>query len=289
MNKVAIMTDSFASLPLEMQKEYGIVMIPFHVIMDSKSYLETEIDMEQLYIRLNEKEDIPTSSFPSPEEFLQVYQQLSQKAEAILYISLTSAFTGGYRAAIQAKEMAQERLPKTIIAVVDSQTVESSQLLVTLEAAKASAQGRSLSEVMQLVNDMIPRVNQLSTRDTLFYLDKGGRICEAKYWAEVETASSFRAIVEIDASTGGITKPLARAKTRAQVMEKMVNIAKERVGNKKLHFAIAHANVADQAEQLKQKILSSFQYVEFYITEVLAVAAVHNGQGLIEFGFYGSD
>jgi DegV family protein with EDD domain len=286
MNKVAVMTDGLASVPLEMQKEYGITMIPFHVIMDGKSYLETEINMEQLYIRLNEKENIPTSSFPSPEEFLQAYQELSQMAESILYISLTSAFTGGYNAAIQAKEMAREKLPKTIIEVIDSQTVESSQLLITLEAAKAAAQGRNPNEVMQVTSNMIPRVNQFSIRDTLFYLDKGGRICEAKPWAEAEAASSFRAVVEIDASTGGITRPLARAKTKAQVMEKMVNIAKERVGNKKLHFSIAHANVSDQAEQLKQKILSSFQCVEFYMTEVLAVAAVHNGQGLIEFGFY---
>lgn len=289
MRNVAVMTDALASVPLEIQKEYGITVIPFHVIMDGTDYLETEINTAQLYTRLKDKENLPTTSFPSPEEYLQAYQELSQKAKAILYISMTAAFTGGYDAALQAKEMAKKKLPETTIEVIDSKTVESSQLLITLVAARAAAQGKNLDEVIQLANDMISRVTQLSTRDTLFYLDKGGRICEAKSWAKAEAANSFRAIVEVDSSTGGITKPIARAKTKARIMDKLVEIIRERVGDKKLHFTIAHVNVPEQAEQLKQKILSRLQCDEFYMTEVLPVAAIHNGEGLIELGFYTSD
>ena len=62
-------------------------------------------------------------------------------------------------------------------------------------------------------------MNQLSTRDTLFYLDRLGRISEAKSWTEAESKNSFRAIVEIDASTEGVTKPVARAKTKTQIMK----------------------------------------------------------------------
>ncbi len=289
MRKVAVMTDTVASVPLEMQKEYGIGVIPYHIIMDGKDYLETEIDINQLYTRLKDKENLPTTSFPSPAEFLQAYQELSQNAEAILHISIASTLSGVYEAALRAKEMAREKLPQTTIEVIDSKTLEGSQLLITLEAARAAVQGKNLNEAMQLADNMIPRVTEFSTRDTLLYLDKGGRICEAKSWAEAETANSFRAIVEIDASTGGIIKPVARAKTKAQIMDKLVEITRERVGDKKLRFVIAHANVPDQAEQLKQKILSSFQCDEFYMTEVLPAAAVHNGEGLIELGFCSSD
>jgi DegV family protein with EDD domain len=289
MRKVAVMTSTVASVPLEMQKEYGIGVIPFHIIMDGKDYLETEIDINQLYTRLKDKENLPTTSFPSPGEFLQAYRELSQNAEAILHVAIASALSGEYEAALQAKEMAREKLPQTTIEVIDSKTLECSQLLITLEAARAAVQGKKLDEVIQFANDMIPRVTEFSTRDTLFYLDKGGRICEAKSWAEAETANSFRAIVEIDASTGGIIKPVARAKTKAQIIDKLVEIVKERVGDKKLHFAIAHANVPGQAEQLKQKTLSSFQCEDFHVLETPPVTAVHNGEGLIQFGFYTSD
>ncbi|MFB0556425.1 MAG: DegV family protein, partial [Dehalococcoidia bacterium] len=150
-------------------------------------------------------------------------------------------------------------------------------------------QGKSLQEVTKLANDMIPRVNDLSTRDTLFYLDKEGLVFEAQSWAEAESKSTFRAILKVDASSEGITKPIARAKAKTQIMNKMVDIAKERVRGKKLHAAIVHTNVPDQAEQLKKMILSQFQCDEFYVAEALGATAAKNGRGLIHFGFYGGD
>ncbi len=161
--------------------------------------------------------------------------------------------------------------------------------MIILEAARAARQGKNFNEIIQIVNNMIPRINQLSTRDTLFYLDRLGRIFEAKSWAEAESKTGFRAIVEIDASTGGITKPVARAKTKKQIMEKMVDIAKERIGNKKVHAAIVHTNVPEEAEQLKEILLSQCHCDGLYINEAAPATAFHNGEGLISFGFYGSN
>ena len=289
MSKVAVMTDTAASVPQELKQKYGIKALPFHIVIDGKSYSEPEIDMGQLYTRLKQKENLPTTAAPSVEEFLEAYQELSKRAEAILHISMTSKFTMEYGTALEAKEMVREKLPQTAIEVIDSQTVTSAELLIVLEAAKAAAQGRNLNEVVQLVNDMIPRMNELSSRDTLFYLDKGGRVFEAKSWAEAESVTSFRAIVEIDASTGGVTKPLARAKTKGQIMQKMVEIAKERAGGKKLHAAITHANVPQEAEKLKQMVLAEFRCDELYVADVTPVVVVHNGEGYIELGFYSND
>jgi DegV family protein with EDD domain len=289
MKKVAIMTDSLAAIPQEVAQQNDIRIIPLHVIIDGKDYLDTEVDMGKLYARLKEKKKLPTTSAISVGEFLAAYHELSKNTEAILFVSLTSKFTKGYEAAIEAREIARKELPQTVIEVIDSQTVTCAELFIVLEAAKAAAQGKSLNEVIQIVNSMIPRVNQFSVRDTLLYLDKGGRVFEAKSWAEAESAASFRSIVEVDASTGGVTKPVARARTKTQVISKMVDIAKERVGDKKLHAAIGHTNVPGQAEQLREMILSQFQCEEIYATELMGVAAVMNGEGLVEFGFYGSD
>jgi DegV family protein with EDD domain len=289
MNKVAVITDSIAAISPEMAQEYGIGIVPAHVIMDGKDYPDTEIDMGMLYARLEEKENLPTTSGATTGQFLQAYQEMSQRAEAILVITLTSAYSTTYGAAVQAREMAREKLLNTIIEVVDCRTVAAAQLLIVLQAARAATRGKSLQEVTKLANDMIPRVNDLSMRDTLFYLDKGGLVFEAQSWAEAESKSTFRAILRVDASTEGITKPVARAKTKTQIMNKMVDIAKERVRGKKLYAAIVHTNVPDQAEQLKKMILSQFQCDELYVAEALGATAAKNGRGLIHFGFYGGD
>lgn len=289
MKKVVIMTDTATSMPQEMAKKYGIEVIPVYVIMDGKSCIETKIDMDELYARLNQRENVPTTSFPSTGEFLEAYKRISQRAESILYISAGSHFSGLYKAAIETKELAQEKLPKTTIEVIDSQTLCCSELLIVLEAASAARRGKNLDEVIQIANDMIPRMTELSARDTLFYLDKGGRIFEAKSWAEAEPKVAFRAILEADASTGGVMKPVARAKTKKQIIGKMVDIARERAGGKKLHAAIAHANAPEEAEQLRQMVLAQFRCDESYVIQVSPATAIHNGQGLIDFGFYGSD
>jgi len=291
MNKVAVITDSIAAISPEMAQEYGIGIVPAHVIMDGKDYPDTEIDMGMLYARLEGKENLPTTSGATTGQFLQAYQEMSQRAEAILVITLTSAYSTTYGAGVQAREMALEKLLKTIIEVVDCRTVAGAQLLTVLQAARAATQGKSLQEVTKVANDMIPRVNDLSTRDTLFYLDKGGLTFESGSWAkaEVESASTFRTILKVDASSEGITKPVARAKTRTQIMNKMVDIAKERVGDKKLYAAIVHINVANQAEQLRKMLLSQLQCDELYVAEALGATAAKNGRGLIHFGFYSGD
>ena len=289
MKKVTIMTDSIAAIPKEIAEEYDIATVPFHVIVDGKDYLDTEIDMKWLYNRLKERDNLPTTSFPSVGEFFHTYQQLAQSSEAILHISITSAFTKGYEAAIEANKIAQEKLPKTKIEVIDSYTIEAGELLIVTKAARAAKEDKDINEIMKLLNQVTPRVNLLEGTDTLFYRDKGGRIFQAKSWAEAESLTSFKAILEVDASTGGITKPVARAKTKTQIIEKMVDIAKERIGNKKLHAAIVHTNVLEQAERLKEMLLSQCHCDELYVKEAAPATAVHSGEGLISFGFYGSD
>jgi len=286
MNKVAVMTDRTSSMAQEVAEEFDIKIVPFHIIMDGKDYLDTEVDMEDLYARVAKKENLPTTSFPAPEEFLQVYQELSQNAEAILHISLTPAFSGGYNAALEAKEIAQKELPKTTIEVIDSQISGSGLALIALAAARAAKQGKNIEEAAEQANYIIQRISYFSAPDTLFYLDKGGRICQAKSWAEAQQVSSFRALIEI---AEGTIKPAARAKTKTEILEKMVSIAKERVGNKKIHVAMTHNKAPQQAEELRKMLLSQFQCEELYVFEGLASAIVHTGQGLLDFSFYGSD
>jgi DegV family protein with EDD domain len=286
MNKVAVMTDTASNMALEIARKFDIKLIPFHVIMDGKDYPDTEVDMEDLYARLDKKEDLPTTSFASPEEFLQAYQELSQNAETVIHISVTTGLSGGYDSALQAKEIAQKELPETTIEVVDSRTGGSGLALIALAAAKAAKQGKNIEEVVQQVNYLIQQTSLLTAPDILFYLDKGGRICQAKSWAEAQQVSSFRTLLEMGEGT---IKPVARVKTKTEILEKMVNIAKERVGNKRIHVAMTHNKAPQQAEELRKMLLSQFHCEELYVFEGRALAVVHTGQGLIDFGFYGSD
>ncbi|MEA3253327.1 MAG: DegV family protein [Chloroflexota bacterium] len=289
MNKVTVATGSPAAIPPELAEEYGIITVPFHTIVDGKDYLDTEMDMAWLYDWLQEKGKLATTSFPPPKEFLQAYSQMARNSEAIVYISLTSAFSRAYTSAVEASESARKELPGIRIEVINSCTVEAGETAIVIEAARAAREGKPFDQIVRLARERVSSVSNLQTFDTLFYRSKQGRIFEAKSWAEAESAASFKAILEVDASTGGITKPVARAGTKRHALEKMTSMAEERVGNGKLHAAIVHANVPEQAELLKEMLLSQCRCEELYVSEACAATAAQTGGGLISLGFYGSE
>jgi len=253
--------------------------------MDGKTYLDTEIDMDKLYVRLDTKEDLPKTSMVNVEEFLRFFSEVGGEADDVLHICMSSLFSPQYQNAVKAKELAGEKLPGKKIEVVDSRTMGTGVALIAIEAAKAAAGGKNIDEVVELVNGIIPRVSLLLARDTLFYQAEGGRIFEARTWAEAESASSFRSITEADASTGGALKPVARAKTVAHIMDKLVEITKERAGGDKLNGVIGHTRVPDRAEKLKEMLLSEFEFGWLYVAEEGVSAAIHNGRGLIDYTF----
>jgi DegV family protein with EDD domain len=157
-------------------------------------------------------------------------------------------------------------------------------MLIALAAAKAAAKGKSLSEITEMANNMVTQVSQTYIVDDLYYLTKGGRIGKARHWAS--STIPMKSLLGLDASTGGVIVPLTRAKAKTKLMVKMLEIVEEKNGNKKLHAVINHANVPDEAEELKRGILSRFDCAELYVTPVLPLIAIHNGLGCIWLGWY---
>jgi DegV family protein with EDD domain len=285
MEKVVVSSDSGTILP-EMAQKYGFSMIPVPIIMDGKTYLDTEIDMDELYARLDTKENLPKTSTANIAEFAQFFTDLAQDAEAIVHISMSSQFSGHHKVGLQGKEQALEKLPGKRIEIIDSLTMGTGVGLIAIQAARAAAEGKTLDEVLALANHIIPQVNLFLARDTLFYQAEGGRIFEAKTWAEAESATSFRSVTEVDPSTGGALEPVARARTVAQVLERLVEITKERGKQDKLVGLICHTRALDRAQKLKEMLLAELDFEWLDIGEESASAAIHTGKGGIGYGFH---
>ena len=290
MNKVAIMTDSVGFMTQEMANEHNIRLVPLYVTIEGKSYPENEIDLAWFYEQMpkwKEEDRLPpTSSIPIG-VFLETYRELSQKVEAILHIGHSVKLGMSLNAALQAKRMAEDELPQTAIEVVDSGTACGAEMLVVLEAARAAAAGKSFSEVVEVANKMVKKVNEISLFDDLSLLAKGGRIHKARPWAGSKITNT--AVLEMTAATGGEHRPLARCKTKGQTLKTLFDIVKQRSGGKKLHVAIDHADALAEAEELKQKTLSRFQCAEVFINQILPLVTTHTGVGTRVFSWWAED
>ena len=290
MNKVAIMTDTIGQMPQEIADKNDIKIMPIGIVIGGKLYPETEVNLPQYYQKLlqtTEQEKLPTSSSIPIGQFLEAFRELSQKAEAIVYIGHSIRLGMSTNAAQQAKKMAEDELPDTKIEVIDSGTACGAEMLIALEAARAAAAGNSFSEVVEVANNMMARVKYITIVDNLDYLVSGGRILDGRPWAEAKVRT--KALVETDAAKGVIHAPLARYGTKTKAVAGLLEIMKERYRDKKLHVVINHINVSDEAEELKKRVSSQFQRVELYVTETLPVVGRHVGPGSIFLCWWAED
>jgi len=289
-DKVAVMVDSIAHIPQELADKYNIKIVPMGIVIDGKAYPETEVNLPEYYQKIletTETEKLPTSSSVTVGSFLETFRELSQRAEAILYIGHSIRLGMSVNAATQAKKTMEEELPNFPIEVIDSGTGLGAQMFIALEAARAAAAGKSFAEVVGVAKNMVPRVKYILLADNLDYLTSSGRILDSRPWGEAKVTT--KALLETDAAAGKVHAPLARYRTKSQAVKGFLNILKERCGDKKLHAMISHINVPDEAEELREKISSQFQCVELYVTETYPVVGRHVGPGSFTIGWWCQD
>jgi len=292
LNKVAIVTDTISTIPQQMAQECGIKIVPLYVVMDGKDYPETEVDRQQLYERIRKKDRSITTSSPSPGSYLKAYEELSQKAESVLCITFAPSLGMAYKAATQALQIAKEELPQATIIVIDCQTACGAQLLLVLAAAKAAAQGGSLDEILELVNDLMARLNYIALLPTPG-AEQMKNERRATYMDDdrLKSMASPQSIMEMGASTEGVMTILAKVESRAEGMEKLIEIARDRSAGKKLHVAINYSGTQtyDEAEELKRRLPSQFQCSEIYLTQDSLIPALHEGIGTLKLCWYSEE
>jgi DegV family protein with EDD domain len=282
MTRVAVVTDSGANLPAEAQDEYGIHIVPLKVIFEDQTLRDgLDVEPSRFYELLGAVSQLPTTSQPSTGDFFEVYSRLSEEADAIVSIHLSELLSGTIKSALAAQELVNH-VP---IEVIDSRSASLGLGFVVLAAARAARLGQSLPEVVAAAKQLIPKVNVIFVVDTLKYLHMGGRIEGAT--AMLGTALNVKPLLHL---CDGEVNPLERVRSKCKATERMLAIMAQRLqedrSNGVLHAAVAHADRADEALELKQQVLSRFQPAEFYLTELTPAIGTHVGPGTLGLGWY---
>jgi DegV family protein with EDD domain len=283
---VRIVADSSVCLPKELIEKYRIELVPETIIFGSRVYRDgVDLVPRDFYVLLGQAKDLPTTSAPSPQDFINAYQRAARDASAVACILVTSGFSQmGLEAALAARKSISQA---PLIEIMDSRTAVGAYGFVVLAAARAAAEGKSLPEVIKAAEEVQRRVNLVLTLDTLKYLAKGGRIGKAARWAG--TMLSIKPILEVPVSTG-VIEPLERIRSRQKALKRLLGIMQERVSEgQRVHVSIDHANVPDEASWLKSQISSLFDCAEVYINDWPPVVGVHCGPGVVGLSFYAGD
>jgi len=285
MNRVAVVTDSIACLPRELVEKYGIYIIPITINFGDEIYRDgIDITPTEVYRLLRKAKKLPTTSSPPPGVYLEAYRQAGQHSDGILCLTLPKKISMAFDSAQQAREMVKEELPGVAIEILDCETAAGGQGLVTLAAARAASSGADLAQALQAAQRVMAKVDVVAAMDTLYYLAKGGRVPRAAAW--VASILSIKPILGIRGGEIGLRE---RARTKPKAVKRLLEIMREKVGQKPVHVIVFHSDVLEEAQRLRDQISEQFDCVELFITDFTPTMGVHTGPGTMGIAFYGED
>ena len=170
---IQIITDSASDITLRQAQELNVHIVPVHIqFPDGPCPQETDEDLAAFYDRLIRAEELPTTSQPTPNEYLRLFEAAESAGDDVLVLTLSGGLSGTVGAARIAADLSgYER-----IRVVDTRLAISAQRILTEYAAKLRDGGMAIDDMVTELEAFLPRITVYGVIDTLTYLRKGGRI-----------------------------------------------------------------------------------------------------------------
>ena len=283
--EVAVATDSIASLPRELVEQYKIRIVPIGFYVGDKVYRDWEdVTPSQAYELFLKDPELFKTSAPSPGEFVKAYRELSKEARNILCITLSSKLSTTYNTACVAKEQTKPEIPQTSIKILDSQTATAAQGFIALAAARVAAEGKGLTEVTKVAEEIRDKVTFVVLLDTIRYVYRTGRI--PKVAAQVGSMFNIRPILTI---SSGLVRFAGAVRNKEHGINRLLRVMRNKVGLSPAHIAVMHVYALDEAKKLRERISSEFNCTELWLTEFSPLMGYACGVGAVGFAFYKDD
>jgi DegV family protein with EDD domain len=281
MPKIAIVTDSTATIPADLLRGHEIHIVPLQVIWGNETFRDgIDIQPDEFYIRQAKTKINPTTSQPSPAAFKEIYEMLGNQGFDIFSMHLSAKLSGTMDSAIQARNS----LPDLNIELQDSFSISMSLGFQVLAVARAAKQGASLQECKALAEQTRQNSGLLFLLNTLEYLHRGGRIGGAQ--AFLGTALNLKPILEV---RDGRIEALERVRTWNKATARLLEILEQQLDKRTpVRIAALHGGAGDEAAALLERARQRFgadTVSETVVSPVSPVIGVHTGPGVVGFAY----
>ena len=270
---IGIVTDSACDLPQNVIDEYKITVVPMFINIGMKSFRDgIDITRKDFYENLSSYASPPKTSAPGPGVFREVYQKLADTGVTeILSIHLSSSLSAVVNSAIQAAR----EFTAIPVTVFDSRQLSLGTGLQVLSAAKAAAIGKSMSEIVRLLEDQISRTFSFAALSTLEFLKRSGRMNGFTF-----RLGNFLEIKPIMRMYDG-NPTSERIRTRKRAFERMTSYL-QKMGEIET-AALMHTHAFQEAQDFLEKVEVLLPGGPKMSVEINPVIGSHIGPGAIGF------
>ncbi|MGI6119133.1 MAG: DegV family protein [Desulfosporosinus sp.] len=276
--KIAIVTDSTSDLSPEMVKEYGIKIIPLHVVYKDQEYLDgVDISSEEVYNNMDI--EVPTTSLPSPSEIYNLFNRLRDaNFTHVLSMHISSGLSATYETV---RQIAQE-YKDMVIEVLDSKALSMGLGFPVLEAARKLRKTTDFQSVIDVAKAVSKNLKIYFVLSTLEYLKRGGRIGYVS--GTIGEFLDIKPIITINSEGKYITS--AKVRGRKQSLKKLYDILTENTREGFYNVAVVHGGAEQEARDLWQKAAKLPNIKDLLFNQIGPVMGVHTGPGLVGIAIY---
>lgn len=276
MQTIAIITDTDSSIPFDLAARYNIHQVPMTIHFGEESYEAVyAVNDADTFQRIDQEGKLPSTAAPAPGKFISAYKNaFDSGAEKIICLCVSSEVSATYSAAMTARES----FPDCEIIVIDSRSLSMGMGYMALAAAQSAAQGKSISEIVSIIEDIAQRTFLYAALSTLKYLAMGGRV--SSLTAGMANMLNVKPILTI---RDGKLEMLERVRTQKKAWERVIELAARKVGDGQIEkMSILHVNAPEMAHQFASEIrLRMHCPPDVMFVEVTPGLSVHSGAGMV--------
>jgi DegV family protein with EDD domain len=273
----AIVLDSTADFPEAPDRFPNWRVVPLYVLFGDESYRDyVELSPAAFYARLRTADELPTTSQPTPGDFLATYEALAGY-ERVYSLHISSALSGTYQSARTAAAELGEK-----VRVVDSESASAAIAMLGLAIQRRLERGTTDEEIDALIARFKEDAGLIFTVDTLEFLRRGGRIGRASAWAG--ELLHVKPILTIKREV----VPIKRVRGNRKAVQEFVSTFTSTTEDApSLKVGIAHADAPERAEQLRKMVRAERPQAEIdLVTTLGAVVGTHAGPGTVGFFWF---
>jgi len=275
----AIVVDSTADFPEAPERFPNWRVVPLYVRFGDESFRDyVDLDPTRFYERLRAAPETPSTSQPTPGDFLAVYEELTGY-ERILSLHIAGTLSG----TLESARTAGRELGGDKVRAIDSESASAAIAMLGLAIQRRLEQGTTDEEVDALVERYRRRARLLFTLDTFEYLVRGGRVGRARGWAG--ELLHIRPILTIQE---GEVVPVKRVRGNRKAFQEFESAFESAtVDRASVRVGIAHAEAPEKAEALRKMVRATRPAAEIEIVTTLGpVVGAHAGPGTVGFFWF---
>jgi len=283
---IKLMADSTCDLSKEIIAKYNIGVAPLSIIIEGKTYKDKiDITSDEFFEMLPNLKKLPTTSMPSPEEYLSIINQsIEEGYTEFLCICMSSGTSGSYQSAVLAKDYFYENNPDSDIKIhiVDSLSMSHGSAWLIIKSAKLIEQGYKFEELIDFNENHKIRVKHFLCVDDLNNLIKSGRLSNAS--AIIGKLLKVKPIMSMRNGKGAIVaKERGTNKALQYYVDEFVRRNQENLTD---FIIIGYSSNMDIANKLKMKIENETNFKgEIYIMQMGVAVGTHVGLGGVSMFF----